>query len=252
MIQRVPRILFQSFRRILQNRGKNKYITLLKRLLNKNQKRIGKLHDNWGKRKKECFRLIILCLSNHKIKMHCPPAEAARAHRDDRVLLLSLDTHVIHAEYAADSFSVTSQGQPLQVRSAQREEVREPGFPSLPCSLRCLCGRLGNQLSRAAWGNAASLFWPLKMISTEQVTAPPSFLRTIVSWVHGSLVLWLLPPHCWGLMSEVVWQWVLVSHGVFFFDRPENASECAARRWPRRSSGSVSKAEWSGHLPSGK
>lgn len=62
MVQIVPRFLLQkqSFWQVLQNREKKyKYITLLKRLLNKNQKRIGKLHGNRGRKKrnkeKECF-----------------------------------------------------------------------------------------------------------------------------------------------------------------------------------------------------
>lgn len=74
---------------------------------------------------------------------------------------------------------------PLQVRSAQREEVQEPGFPSLPCSLRCLCGRLGIN-SHGQHEETQQVFSvPWKWFSTEQVTAPPYFLHTIISWVRA-------------------------------------------------------------------
>lgn len=72
---------------------------------------------------------------------------------------------------------------------------------------------------------------PEKRFSTEQVTAPPYFLHTIVSRVPA-LPSALAPasPHLRTCVRGV--SVVRSSELVFFSDMPENASVCAAQRQP--------------------
>lgn len=164
------------------------------------------------------------------------------------------------AEWTVSS-SMTSQGQPAWpytsdpypdhcrcVRSARREEVWKPDFPSLPVTQAPVWVVGLTHTGQQAEMQQVFLSVPWKWLSTERVTAPPYSLHTIVSWV--SILLRLLLPHSWGPMSGVARCWVPVSPS--FSDTRGNASECAAWRWPHRSPGSVRKAECSGHLPSGK
>lgn len=126
---------------------------------------------------------------------------------------------------------------PLQVRSPQRERKSRRGgggsspFPAY--SSACVEDR-ADQLSPTTWGNAASLSVPWKRFSTEQVTAPPYFLHTIVSRVPA--LPSALAPACPHLRTCVRGVSVVRSSELllfFFFDMPENASVCAAQRWPQ-------------------
>lgn len=193
------------------------------------------------------------------MKACCPSCRGSESSpRWSPVLLLHL--HIACAEWTVSS-SMTSQGQPAWphtsdpypdhcrcVRSARREEVWKPSFPSLHVTQAPVwmvgLTHTGQQMEM----QQVFLSVPWKWLSTERVTAPPDSLHTIVSWV--STLLWLLLPHSWGPTSGVARCWVLVSPS--FSDTPGNASESAVWRCPHRSPGSVRKAECSGHLPSGK
>lgn len=129
------------------------------------------------------------------MKACCPSCRGSESSlRWSPVLLLHL--YIACAEWTVSS-SMTSQGQPAWpctldpypdhcrcVRSARREEVWNTGFPSLPVTQAPVWMDGGVNSHQSADGNAASLsVCPRKWLSTEQVTAPPYFLHTIVSWV---------------------------------------------------------------------
>lgn len=159
---------------------------------------------------------------------------------------------------------MTSQGQPAwptllltPTLATAGETHPKGGGPEARISLPSLLTQVPvedwvNQLSRAAGGNAASLSVPWKWFSTERVTAPPWLLPTITSWVRA-LPSALAPasPHLRTYVRGGLAVSSSESFFFFFFDMPEDAS-VLLRDGLAEVLALWVKAEWSGHLPSGK